>query len=252
MANHALRTVVAHAWQAIHQRGGYLAPAKSPKENTQTLVLEALKRNDPIDITYWLLTDEVIDFFRNLRKNPEYKSIITRMDGPEFQTCIDAVQDDEISQLSFMYAVLIPHLYSKLKPKLSKAPKLNPNSTVAKIIQPGEFMGTLNKQERFFVKLVFVGKEEPTKGTLFKIMDRVGNIGFFLDRAEKFKGKFHLTDCFAIHATPSRHTPDEKSGEKHTIFRGVEFIPGTVVPGKGTPDKSDDESTGKEFTKGGF
>lgn len=252
MANHALRTVIAHAWQALHQRGGYLSPTKSPKENTQTLVLEALKRNDTIDITYWELTDESIDFFRNLKKSPEYKSITTRMDGPEFQTCIDAVQDDEITTLTFPYAVLIPHLYSKLKPKLSKAPKLNPSSTVAKIIEPGEFMGTLNKAERFFVKLVFVGKEEPTKGTLFKIVDRVGNIGFFIDRAEKFKGKFHLTDCFAIHATPARQEPDKESGEKHTIFRNVEFIPGTIVAGKGAPDKSDDESKDKVFTKGGF
>ena len=229
-----------------------MSPLKSPKENSQTYVLEALKKNDPIDLEYWKLTDDTIDFFRTLEQNSQYKSVITRPDGPEFQTCIDAAKFNEVTTTTFPYAVLMVNLYSKMKPKLSKAPKLNPNETVAKLIEPGEYLGTINKTERFFVKLVFVGKEEATKGTLFKVVDRMGNVAFFLDRAEKFKGKFHLTDCFAIHATPSRHTPDEKSGEKHTVFRNVEFIAGTVVPGKGTPDKSDDESIGKIFTKGGF
>jgi hypothetical protein len=249
MTNHPLRNVIAHGFQTIHTNGGYVSPTKNKERNTQTEVLASLKKNSLVDITYWNLADEVIDFFRTLPKNPEYKSIMARADGPEFQTCIDAVKDDEINHLTFMYAVLIPHLYSKLKPKLSKAPKLNPNSTVAKIIDPGEFMGTLNKADRFFVKLVFVGPEYPTKGTLFKVIDRSGNIGFFIDRAERFVNKIFLTDCFAMHATPSRHVPDEKTGEKHTIFRNIELIAGKTVPGKGSIDTSNDESKGKVFSK---
>jgi hypothetical protein len=250
MANHPLRTIVAHAFQIIHQKSGYVPPSKNKDRNTPTEVLAALNRGDELNLTYWTLADDTIDFFRNMEKHPEYKSIMARADGPEFQAAADAAKNAEVSTITFGTAVSMPHLYARLKPELSKAPKLNPNKTVAKIFTPGEFLGTLHKPERFFVKLVFVGRADNSKGTLFKVLDRVGNIGFFYDRPEKFQGKVHLGDCFAMHATPSRHTPAE-NGEKHTIFRGIEFIAGSLVEGKTPVDPKFDESTGKVFTRAG-
>lgn len=251
MPNYPLRNVVAHGYQVIHQKAGYVSPTKNQTNNTLTEVLASLGRNDTLNITYWQMADDTIEFFRELPKHSDYKSIMARDDGPEFASCITVAQLNETTTLTVGNAVLMPHLYSRLKPQLSKAPKLDPNKTVAKIFTPGEFLGTINKPERFFVKLVFVGKADPTKGTLFKVLDRVGNIAYFSDRETKFKGKVHLGDCFAIHATPSRHTPD-KSGEKHTIFRGVELIPDSIVEGKTPADPSYDESEGKVFMKGPF
>ena len=248
MANHELRTIIAQSLEIIHQDTGYIAPAKHSALNTQSKVLAILsKTNKPVlEITYWQLADEIVDFFRNLTKHPDYKLIMEREDATAFHTCMNAAQSDETSTVNFGYAVLMPHLYGKLKPK--KARVLNPNQTEAKLIQPGEFMGTLNVQDRFFVKLVYVEKPDATKGTLFELRDRNNNIGFFHDRAEKWENKIQLGDCFAMHATPARHTPAD-NGEKHTIFRNVEFIAGSVTEGKAV-DPSNDKSDGGKFSKG--
>ena len=257
-SNLPLRTVVAYSYQIIHQKSGYVSPTKNKERNTYTEVAAAIGRNsvsnkveDEVNVTYWKLADDTIDFFRTLEKHPMYKSIMARADAPEFQAAAEAAKDDNVNLITYMTAVLMPHLYARLKPELSKAPKLNPSKTVAKIFTPGEFLGTLHKPERFFVKLVFVGAPNPTKGTLFKVLDRAGNIGFYYDRPEKFQNKVHLGDCFAMHATPSRHTPAE-NGEKHTIFRDIEFIAGSLVEGKTPVDPKFDESLNKAFTKGGF
>lgn len=249
--NHKQQTVVAQSLAIIHQRMGYVSPARSKDANTQALVLAALSdpNTPPIDIAYLQLADEVIDFFRNLHKHPDYKSIKERGDAAEFEACRDAAMQEEVTPLLFPVVVLMAHLYAKLKPKKPKV--LNPNETQAKILNPGEFMGTINNPERFFLKLVYVGRADASKGTMFKVVDRSGNIGFFQDRAEKYEGKIYLGDCFAVHATPVNHT-SAKNGEKHTTFRSVEFIPDTVVPGKGVIDQANDESVGKKFCKGAF
>lgn len=228
---------------------GYVSPSRSKEQNTQALVLAALRdpKNPPLDIAYMQLADEVLDFFRNLHKHPEYKSIKELANAAEFEAGHDAVMAQDVTALTFPVFVVMPHLYGKLNPKKPKV--LNPNETQAKIINPGEYMGTINTPERFFWKLVYVGRADANKGTMFKVVDRSGNIGFFQDRAEKFEGKIVLGDCFAVHATAVNHTPAQ-NGEKHTTFRSVEFIPGTVVKGKGVIDDSFDDSAGKKFSKG--
>jgi len=242
------QTIVAQSLSVIHQRMGYVSPARSKDQNTNALVIAALRdpKNPPIDIAYLQLADEVIDFFRDLHKHPDYKSIKERGDAAEFESCHEAVMS-EVTTLTFPIFVFMAHLYGKLRPRKPKV--LNPNETQAKIINPGEFMGTLNTAERFFWKLVYVSRADASKSTMFKVLDRSGNIGFFQDRAEKFEGKIYLGDCFAAHATPVQHTA-AKNGEKHTTFRSIEFIPDTIVAGKVAIDDQFDESVGKKFSKG--
>lgn len=249
MANYPLRSIVAQSIYVLHLDNGYIPMSKSKDSNTYAKVLAILSRNptpSDLDISYWQMADEILFFFRGLKDSAEYASIVSRTDGTEFQSCFDICNNEEITATSFPFAVLMPHLYGKLKPKQPKV--LNPNETKAKIIQPGEFMGTINTPDRFFVKLVYVGRADASKGTLFKVLDRNGNIGYFHDRAERFESHIVLGDCFHIHATPSRHTPSA-NGEKHTIFRNVEFIVGTVVKGKlDGITVADDESAGKKFS----
>ena len=242
------QAIIAQSLSIIHQRMGYVSPSRSKDQNTQALVLSALQdpKNPPVDIAYIQLADEVIDFFLNLHSHPDYKSIKERADAAEFEAGYDAITNGKVTSLTFPVFIIMPHLYGKLSPKKPKV--LNPNETQAKILNPGEFMGKINTPERFFWKLVYIGRADANKGTMFKVIDRSNNIGFFQDRAEKFEGKVYLGDCFAVHATPVAHTPAQ-NGEKHTTFRSVEFLADTVVPGKGKVDESFDESVGKKFIR---
>ena len=125
---------------------------------------------------------------------------------------------------------------------------MNPDKSEAKIIKPGEYMGILNTEERFFVKLVRVGETDATKGgTMFVVNDRSGNIGFFYDSATKWETQVQLGDCFAVHATPTRHAPAD-NGEKHTIFRSVRLLKDTIIAGTKAVDPMND-STGGKFTR---
>lgn len=246
-----IRNVVAQAVKTIYQSKGYRSPAKS-KDNTHTRVLDELKKagKEPpvIDISFWTLADTIINFFRQLPQHPEYQSVLARIDGPEIQTCIEAAIDDEVTTLTFGYVVLMPHLYGKLNP--AKQLPLDPHISEARIINPGEFMGTLNVAEAFFVKLIYVSRPDASNGTMFKVTDRSGNIAFIHDRVEKFQGKVKLGECFKIHATPARFTP-AANGEKHTVLRNVRLIEDTIRPGKAPiPDDKNDNSIKKLFCNG--
>lgn len=245
MANHALRTIVAVTLETIHKDNGFVPQARSAATNTQTKVFNKLKQNPKPDLepAFWQCADEVVDYFRILETLPEYKTISQRDDAAVFKTCIDVAKGGEIGPVEFPYAVMMPHLYGTLIPKEPKT--LNVLTSEAKLIEPGNFMGKLNEPDRFFVKLVHIGKNDATKGgTLFELRDRSGNMGFFFDKPDKFAGTIRLGDCFAIHATPTRHTK-APTGEKHTIFRTVEIVMGTIVPGKGKIDPTQDETRGR-------
>lgn len=248
MANHSLRTVVATTLDVIHNDAGYIAPNRSTTTNTQTKVLATLKKTPipEIDPMFWQLADEVIGFFRIADTLPNWKDILAMPDGAMYKICLDTAKKDEIESLSFNYAVAMPNLYSNLKP--AKPKMLNPLKSEAKLIKPGEFLGTLNVEDRFFVKLVKVGAVDATKGgTLFVVNDRSGNVGMFYDVPSKLEGKVWLGDCFAIHATPHRQHA-EPNGEKQTLFRGIKIILDTLIPGKGKIDPAND-ATGGKFTK---
>jgi hypothetical protein len=189
----------------------------------------------------------MIGFFRILETMPNYKDIVAiPNDGALYKMCSDVAKSEELTTATFPYAVAMPNLYSKLKPPKPK--KLNALNSQAKVIKPGNFMGVLNQEDRFFVKLIRVGTHDATRGgTLFEVHDRSGNVGFFYEKPDKLEGVVQLGDCFAMHATPTRQTPSEQ-GEKHTVFRSVSVIKDTIVAGKGGVDPKLD-STGGKFTK---
>jgi hypothetical protein len=246
--NGALRTVVATTLDVIHSDNGYIAPGRNATTNTQSKVQAILNKNPnpTLDPEYWQFADEMIGFFRILESRAEFKTILTLPDGPMYKTCIDTAKADEVTPLTFPYAVAMPNLYSHLKPQKPKI--LNPLKSEAKIIKPGEYMGILNAEDRFFVKLVRVGEHDATKGgIMFVVNDRSGNIGFFYDTSTKWETKVQLGDCFAMHATPTRHVPAE-NGEKHTIFRSVRLLADTIVTGTKVVDPAND-STGGKFTR---
>lgn len=248
MSNHSLRTVVATTLDVIHTDAGYIAPTRNATTNTQTKVLATLKKNPlpDLDPMFWQLADEVIGFFRILDTLPNCKDILSLPDGAMYKTCMDVAKKDEITSLNFNYAVAMPNLYSNLKP--AKPKPLNPLKSEAKIIKSGEFMGTLNVEDRFFVKLVKVGDHDTTKGgTMFVVSDRSGNVGLFYEIPSKLEGKVWLGDCFAMHATPHRQQPTAE-GEKQTVFRSVKPLLDTLVSGKQKIDPAND-STGGKFTK---
>jgi hypothetical protein len=248
-SNHPLRTVVAATLEVIHSDSGYISPTKDPASNTQTKVLAMLQKVPFPDIQprFWVFADEMIGLFRILDTLPEYKNILALPDGPMYKICVDTVKADEISVLSFPYIVSLPNLYAKLKP--SKPKPLNPLKSEAKLIKPGEHMGTLNVEGRFFVKLMKVGTHDATKGgTEFVVNDRSGNVGIFYEVLNKLEGKIFLGDCFAMHATPHQQT--EKNGEKLTFFRSVKVLQDTIVSGRIATDPANDAATGGKFTKG--
>lgn len=249
MLNHPLRTVVATTLEVIHGDNGYIAPTRDANTNTQTKVLAALKRNPnpTLDPEYWQFADEMIGFFRIMETLPEYPTIRKMPDGALYATCITTAKSEEITPLTFPFAVAMPNLYSKLKPQKPK--KLNDlKAGEAKIVPPGEFLGTLNQEERFFLKLMRVGAQDVTRGGyMFVVNDRSGNIGFFYEKLDKFEGIIQLGDCFAIHGTPMRHSLAD-NGEKHTIFRSVRLLKDSVIPGKIDVDPKNDATNGK-FSK---
>lgn len=247
-----ITTLVAQAIKTMHIDKGFIPETASATNNTMLKVLAALKA-DPnaksLEPTYWQVADDMLEFFRVLTTHPSYKSIMERSDGAEYKACHDAVMSgDTVTILTLPMVIRIPHLYGKLKPK---APKLNPLQTETKILKPGEYMGTLHETGRFFWKLVHVGPSTDPKGTTFKVMDRVGNIGFFRDRVELWIDKVHLSDCFTVHATPYRQISAD-NGEKHTVFRNVEFLPTEGIKPGSAVSTDNDESEGKKFCKGGF
>jgi hypothetical protein len=245
----SLRTVVATTLATIHADNGYIAPTRNATTNTQTKVLATLKRTpNPTNLEpeFYQFADEMIGFFRSLETMPNYKDILALPDGSVYKTCAEVAKSEELTTATFPFAVAMPNLYSKLKPPKPK--KLNALNSQAKVIKPGNYMGKLNEEDRFFVKLVRVGANDPTRGgTLFEVHDRNGNVGFFYEKVEKLEGVIELGTCFAMHATPTRQTPT-KDGEKHTVFRTVSIIKDTIVAGKGTVDPKDD-ATGGKFTK---
>lgn len=244
MANHPLRTVVAVTLDTIHSDSGYIAPTRDPVNNTHAKVMAALKKSTSLnfDEEYWQrlfqLADEMIGFFRVLDTLPIYKEIQAQTDAAMYATCITTAKSDEVTTSNFAYAVAMPHMYSLLNPNKPKA--LNPNQSEAKIIPPGEYMGTMNTESRFFVKLVEVGEHDQTRGGVkFIVHDRSGNVGIFYEKLDKLKSLIYLGDCFAIHATPTRQVPLE-NGQKQTVFRTVTIIKDTIKPGKDIIDSSKD------------
>lgn len=246
--NHSLRTVVATTLDVIHSDNGYIAPTRNATTNTISKVLATIKRTPTptLEPEYWQFADEMIGFFRILESNPDYKKILELPDGPMYKTAMDIAKSDEITLLNFPYAVAMPTLYSKLKPQKPKP--LNPLKSEAKIIRAGEFMGVINEEGRFFVKLVKVGEHNATKGgTQFCVTDRSGNVGFFYDTISKWEGQVYLGDCFAVHATPHSHTTADNT-EKQTTFRTVKFLKDTIIQGKVNVDPANDSTKGK-FTR---
>jgi len=246
MANHAIRTVVAVTLETIHVDSGYIPLSRNATSNTQTKVLASLKKNSEqaqLSPEYWALADEIIDYFGTLDNKPDYKEIIAREDGPMYQACIDVAKTEQVTPLTISYVVAMPHLYGKLKPK--KQEKLNPLKTETKLATPGDFLGTLHKPERFFMKLVHVGTHDKTRGgNLFELRDRFNNAGFFYDIPERHTNVFKLGDCFAFHGTPVKHL-EASNGEKQTIFRNIDIIKDTLVEGRSKVDPTQDETGGK-------
>lgn len=243
--NHSLRTVVATTLHVIHADGGYISQSKNATTNTFTKVLATLKANPLPDVEpeFWQFADEMIGFFKILDTLPDYKKICASDDGAMYQTCVRTAKADEVTSLTWTYAVAMPTLYAKLKP--AKPKPLNPLKSQAKIVKPGEFLGTLNVEDRFFVKLIKVGDHDATKGgMMFQVTDRNGNTGIFYDPQAKHEGKIWIGDCFAMHATPHRHQT-ESNGEKRTAFRSVKVLPDTIIVGKTNSDRSNDSTGGK-------
>lgn len=244
----SLKTVVALSLATIHNRQGYVSPARSSTKNTALLVKQELEaaKTTTLDFAYMQLAEEVIEFFKNLHEHPDYKAISEKLEGPEYEACQQAAQQDEVTSITFPYVVLMPFLYGNLKPR---RPIVNPDELDVKLLEPGHFMGTIGKLEKFFVKLVYVGRADVSKGTTFKVVDRNDNVGFFQDRADKYEGKLFLNDCFYMIAQPTRHTV-ASNGEKHTTFRTPEVLADDITQGRGTVDPKFDESVGRKFSRG--
>jgi hypothetical protein len=149
---------------------------------------------------------------------------LARIDGPSFQTCIDVATASEIQTSGIPFAVQMPHMFGKVRPK--NASKVNPHLLDAVITEAGKYMGTLNLPNKFYVKLVGVGDYDKTKGgNSFELRDRKNNPAMFWERAEKLQGILSLGDCFSMYGTPSRHIED--NGENKTVFRSIEIVENT-------------------------
>lgn len=244
-------TVVSHALSVIHTQGGYTPITKSNDLNTVTLVKKQLE-TVPLPVvhfTYRQLAEEIVDFFRHIRSHSDYKAIREREDGPLFESCADAAQHDEVTPVTFPFVVLMTNLYAVLDPR---KPHIDPDKMEVKLLEPGHFLGTLFQPEKFFVKLVGVGRKDQVKGTTFQVSDRNGNIAFFQDRMDRYVGKVYLNDCFYIVATPVRHL-NSSDGQKHTFFRSnVQPLLNDIRQGKGEINQAFDESVGKKFCRDAF
>jgi len=210
--------------QTVDLNDGYVTPTQDPVTNTQSQVHHALRSqpNPKLDDDVWRLADDMIEFFRQLPSQKNYRTIVGNLDGAMIQACVEVAKSDEIAPIAFPVAVQIIHAYSKLRPRAKTAE--DPKKLDAVITPPGEFFGQRDVPNRFFVKLVSVGDYDKGKGgNLFEVRDRFANIGFFYERPDKLKGSILLGDCVAIYAIPARHAVAD-SGEKHTVFRCVEII----------------------------
>ena len=218
MANHPLRNVVAVALVTIERDGGYIPPSSNSKSNTQTRVLDVFKSGLPtIGEMHWRLADEMITYFKTLTPGAWQK----RSDAALIQACVDATINQEVTSVSFPYAVMMPQMYGLLFP--AQKVSLNALTSEAVLSNPGEHLGMIGHPCRLFVKLVRVGAHDAQMGgTLFEVHDRNENIAYFYERPERLESKIQLSDCFAIHATPSRHS--DKNGTKFTILRDVSVV----------------------------
>lgn len=152
MPNHKMKTVVATSLYAMYTYDGY-TPVGAVGKTTMWQVMDYLKRTPrpTFDENFWPLAEEVIEYFQQLPMLPEYKTIMARKDSSRFKSCIDIAKDDEVTDISFPFAVEMGRLYGELCPATPQA--LNPLKTEAKIAAPDEYMGVLNQADRFFVKL---------------------------------------------------------------------------------------------------
>jgi len=228
-----LRNILAVTLNLIDTDNGYISPQRSATANTQLKVSQTLKQNKtpPLDDYYWRFADEIISVFRTLRQLPIYKTISTGSDSAQYNACIDVAQHDDTTSIAFTTAVQMAISYGTLRRLMEKL-AVDPDKMDTLIAKPNDFIGTLNLPSRFFVKLVSVGEHDASKGgCVFQVHDRHSNIGFFYERPDRLKGKLILNDCFSMIGTPSRQTIDQETGEKHTVFRSVQFVenkgPGT-------------------------
>ena len=245
MANQKMRTVVATALHIMYTDDGYTSVSAGGR-TTMWKVMDYLKRipKPTFDENFWPLADEVIEYFQQLPVLPEYKDIMARKDSARFKSCIDIAKDDEVSDVSFPFAVEMGRLYGELCPATPQA--LNPLKTEAKMAAPGDYMGTLNQADRFFVKLERVGAYNSAMGGyLFQVKDRNGNHGYFYGKADKYENEMQLNDCFSMHATPYSQQPDTETGKKLTGFRMV-----TIIENKGSGSAAKDPA--KDATRGKF
>jgi hypothetical protein len=229
-----LRTLIAVTLNIIETDGCYIPPPKNGSAtSTYTKVLSAFSAGGfpHVDDNYYRLADEIIEFFKELPKSVNYKTIMLQPDSAMFQNCISVAEQTEVMPINIMYVVMMPTLFGKLRPKrIVSEIKIDD----AMLTEPGNFMGKKDVPNRFFVKLVAVGvKDIKFGGHRFEILDRNNNVGFFYEKPENLKHVIMLGDCFSMIATPMIHKTNEQ-GEKQTIFRSINIVenkgPGASVP----------------------
>lgn len=256
-----LESLIAEVLHVMTVDTGFISHVRNPKQNTYLKVMAVLARpkRKVLEISYNTISAEIASFFTTMDTHPEYPNIMRRDNAALYQQAMEIakaslVQGLDLNNLAeIQTVVMMPHLLGVLQLKKNT---LDPKLTEAKLVAPGHHMGTLHSAGRFFVKLVHVSDEDPvTKATTFKVQDRNENVGFILERIDKFAGSFRIGDCFAMHAIPIRHVTSD-NGENQTVFRGMEIISGTLVPRVADPANQkyipagSDQSSGGMFSKG--
>lgn len=223
----SLATVLAVTLQTIEVEGKYVAPNPKDKkvQATAIKVLEHLQANPTPTLAdkHVELAQEIIAYFKTC----------TRSDDAHIVACKNIAIENAVKPLTFFIAVSMPITYSKLNPKKvdPNAPKPEPP---AEQLDSYEYMGEINKRDRFFVKLVSVRKES-TGQYLFQVVNPDGAKGFWYDTLDRTIGMVFIGDCFAMNATVQRQQRDSAgTGEYHTIFRQVDIVdsygPGITRP----------------------
>lgn len=220
--NNSLRTVVAITLKTIETSNGYISPVTNKDNNTQTLVAAELKKNPipSLPDEYYQFADEVINYFKQLPNDPNYKKIVKGLEGDKYAACSDASKNNEVTNVSFPYVVAMPHYYGKV---YQQERSLKVDKTEAVLTKPDSFIGVVGEPDRFFFKIIEVsGYNSEEAGSKFLMIDRNKNLGYFWEHPDLLEGKFKLGDCVVINAIPMKH---EQEGQfKTTKFRAVNII----------------------------
>ena len=130
----------------------------------------------------------------------------------DFDKTIHATfQQDRITAKQLGTAVCVVVAYTKAM-KFAEESKEHANSA---------WLGTLDKRDEFFVKLLKVSFIENYGSYIYQVITREGNVGNFWSNKEL---QLCQNDCFLMKATPKQHNLNKYSQNKETKFNRVKVI----------------------------